>query len=151
MAKATTGECLARLPNVPHYHRFAKSGLAESGKRCILVAATTTNPICAASLIKYVFRRAQPDMPLFSTPENATLKLRCVKNRAAGGFSERRGQLAEAAPVAHSLLGATTGADATANVSPQLPVRRLGDSIVDPTSPLHPSSAVFPRVSRDHC
>jgi hypothetical protein len=31
------------------------------------------------------------------------------------------------------------------------PVTRLGDSIVDPTSPLHPGLAVFPRVSRDHC
>jgi hypothetical protein len=32
-----------------------------------------------------------------------------------------------------------------------LPLKRLGDSTVGPTSPSHPSSAVFPRVSRGHC
>ncbi len=53
MAKATTGECLARLPNVPHYHRFAKSGLAESGKRCILLVCNDyeSNLCCLTDLV----------------------------------------------------------------------------------------------------
>src|SRR6266568_2827359 len=83
-------------------------------------------------------------------PENATMKLRCEKPRRWRVLRTARA-VGGSRPSRHSLLGATTGADATANVSPQLPVSRLGDSIVDPTSPLHPSSAVFPRVSRDHC
>src|SRR6266568_8969520 len=83
-------------------------------------------------------------------PENATMKLRCEKPRRWRVLRTARA-VGGSRPSRHSLLGATTG-------QTQQPMSRhsgpLGGLVIPsliPTSPLHPSSAVFPRVSRDHC
>ncbi len=85
--KPLWGKCLARLPNVPHEQRFAKSALLESGKYCIFVRYRT----------KCAFYPAPPQEPLLSGLSQREI----YALRRQGGRGKRQ-SLPLACPALHS-------------------------------------------------